>query len=289
MLGNDPLVWLVQYCRKLRSLISLSYEDVSILGMVGIVGLCAWQLGTGVWGQWWLTYWQYAPNRYRLWEQITLWIAQGSASFVLDFTVLSWVVFVSLSYLVIRPIRHSWLLFLWLGWFAYWGYITNAPVYFLLALVGHWEKRKRAAYLLVPLILLKEAAFIIAGLFLFVRSRRTRVYVILCGSAAIGLYCLMQVVLGEVPYFPNTAPFFTPFYLLETVRGWSAFTFIVLILCTGVLVLFSIKVLGYWWLWLIVGAMNCLFGIPWEPQLWFPIVLLLESSARARSVWDWVI
>ena len=111
-------------------------------------------------------YWNYAPNRYRLFHQLLM-ILHDSPFSIATLISLSFGLCITATYFIIRPQQRDLQLFLFgvllVGSFGA-GY--NAIIYPFLAIIGKYKDHPLAPILLIPLALTREFAFLMAVLFL---------------------------------------------------------------------------------------------------------------------------
>lgn len=259
----------------------LSNTDISVLGSIGIVGLYVAKMAKLGYGDWWTDFWQYAPNSYRLWEQFTIWISGGDGTFVVNFTIACWIVCVSLAYLILRPIEHPEILFVWLLWMGYFGYIMNGPMYLLLAIITRYRDRPWVSLFLLPLAVIKEVAFFIAAVYLFLYQPEHREDTVINSCLGAVAYIGTRIFIGETLYYPSGAQFFLPSIPYILVMSFPSL--LVFIVANIILLIFTSVVLGHHRLWLLVMIPNVLFALFWEAQLWFPLVILLISKRTVEK------
>jgi len=261
----------------------LTNVDISVLGAIAIIGLYVAKMAKLAYGDWWIDFWHYAPNTYRMWEQFTIWLSGGDGLFVLYFTILSWVVCVFIAYMIMRPIEHPEIFFLWLLWMGYFGYIMNGPMYLLFALLSRYAKERWIPILLIPLALIKEVALFIGAMYLLLYVKEHRKESVVGSALGALAYIAVRVLIGEVSYYPTGAQFFLP--MIQYVLVMSIQSFLVFIIANTILLLFTIDTLRHYRLWVLVLIPNLLFALFWEAQLWFPlIILLLKRDVKKEKI-----
>lgn len=212
---------------------------------------------------------QYAPFAYRLnWQIISL--LEDAPFSVLTWISISWIVSMILVYLILRPKGSQ--LFLFICWFAavsYFGTIFDGEALLLVTLVVVYKDYKYAPLLLIPIALFREIVAFIGFLFLFFYTENKKEGTLSFIIAGV-LYAVVRFILiGNRPY--QSLDFFTIPYLLDFLLNPTyLLVYIPLII---ILVLLTVD-LEYKWMWLITAIPNFLFALFWEPQLWFPLVLV---------------
>lgn len=234
----------------------------------------AWKYWFDV-GDFVIDYWQYAPNRYRLWEQLLLMLS-GSFSITL-LNIMSWFASFLIASLILHPIRGKeqriiicWYIFVCLS-----GAFYNGPMFIILALLLKYHDNKYISLLLIPLTLMKEVVGLIGFLYLWIVGKKETSYI---GGILGGIsYISMRLLLGEVGYAPP--PFIQQFAFLEVLNRLnpSLVLFYVMPLCLLLgLSFIQSKMNRRKALFVLLSSIPIfIFAIPWEPQLWFPMVFLL--------------
>lgn len=261
---------------------NLTDNDIIMLGAIGLVAESAYRLGSLYdLDSFFSTYWQYAPNAYRMYEQFSLWLYANFSVSISSFTALSFLVFGIAAYFVSRPIRRPELFLLWLMVMAFFGYLMNAPMFFLLCLIAKYRNSKYVSLLLIPLIFVKEITAFIGFLYLFVyQKRKESLPVFLIAASWYGLVAFCH----PIPYGPAAvAPFFTPIWIVTQYLPKVSPLSFVLLMAVLALVVLSAKWSSelsprFMIIWLLLAIPNCLFACPWEPQLWFPLIWMLLAS-----------
>lgn len=227
-----------------------------------------------------LTSWESAPNRYRMYKQFLLFLHDNPFPL---FTWLSlfWIICVYLTYLIIKPDSKDLLPFLVsITVLTLVRGVVDAPIYPILALLTVYRDKRWISLLLIPLALVKEiAAWVGLGvLFLYGENKREGIVSFSIGAA---IYAILRfVVIGDVGYPPNAAPFFVLPVLPSIILLSLKFVVIQSALSLFILIVTiqreDLRVL----LWTAVPVF--LFASFWYSHLWFPVIMV--ALARRRTI-----
>ena len=226
--------------------------------------------------------WTYAPNRYRLFHQLLIFLHDNPFSIV-TLISLSFGVCVTISYFIIRPEGNDLSLFLLgvvlVGCF---GYGLNAVMYPILALLSRYHKSPGAIFLLIPLALVKEFAFFVAVVFLFLvsRTRYLKLRALIVGALGVVCYLILRcMILGDVGNSPVSAPLFTLFYMIQGVDIWL----LGVGCCAVLMICLASRTRHDWYLTIVTALVVSIFALWWEPQLWLPTLILILAEPRRRT------
>lgn len=228
-------------------------------------------------------YLSFAPNAYRLQTQFILVISEYF-HFVEYFyyytTVATFFLSISLIYYVLKLDSvdlYLYLIFL-LQFVMQPSLIENAFSYVLLVLMIVYKK----PVLIIPNIIIKEFSLWQAlGYYFIIKRKYSRPLVF--GSLAGALYVSIVLLTGLEQYqftgisyifsFFSTIPFFVNDFMLREEH-------VLLVLSLSLAIFFSIETKQdiYLYLWQAIPIM--LFGLFWEIQLWFPVVLIILSNKK---------
>ena len=227
-----------------------------------------------------LTSWASAPNRYRMYKQLLLFLHENPFPL---FTWLSlfWIICVYLTYLIMKPDSNNLLPFIVsITVLTLVCGIVDAPIYPILALLTIYRDKKWISLLLIPLALIKEiAAWIGLGVLLLHGGNKKEGIVSFSIGAAI--YAILRfVIIGDVGYAPDAAPFFVlpvlPSIILPSLKFvviQSAFSLFILIIAIQ---REDLRIL----LWTAVPVF--LFALFWYSHLWIPVIIV--ALARRRTI-----
>jgi len=185
----------------------------------------------------------------------------------------SWIISLVLVYLIIPKTGESEIIFmLWLVAISAFGTIFDGPAFVFLALIMKYKKSKYCFLLFIPLILFKEIIAFIAFVALFLGSDkkiRLSLSVIPAGMA----YLLFRLFVGTKPQ--AVGGLFLP--VIPAITTSFVFVFWIPIMIVLIALSFTKQ---FTKLWLITGIVLCVFALPWEPQLWFPLVIIQMLEKR---------
>ena len=89
--------------------------DILFISIIIITTLSSWNIVKDLLN-WWTYYWQFSPNAFRYFEQLLLYINTPFFT-ITAMSVWSWLIFLPLTYLIIRPQTEDSVLFLlWNAW-----------------------------------------------------------------------------------------------------------------------------------------------------------------------------
>lgn len=221
---------------------------------------------------------QYAPFAYRLNWQIVSFL-NGAPFSVLTWMSISWIASIILVYIILRPKGSQLLLFIcWFAAVCYFGTIYDGEALVLIALLARYMDNKYTPLLLVPIALFREIVAFTGLLFLFFYTNK-KIEGFLSFIAGGALYGVVRfIVIGNKPY--AAFDFFTMPFLLDFLMNPAyVFTYILLIVA---LIFFTINT-QYKWMWLFSAIPFFMFALFWEPQLWFPLVLIQLGVSRYKE------
>ncbi len=243
-------------------------------------------------------YWSYSPNAYRLFEQFLIWLETVTSISIKWYVILSWVICISITYLILKPKHFESVLFLlWVIWIAEWGNISNGPMYLILALIVKYADRKETPLLLIPLVFVKEVGAFIGIIYLFFIEQRKEDAVI-WGVIAATMYTAVRfIIIGPIPaygdVYPGSAPSITIFFVWEKLTTVST-SFILLRVIPSIGLLTYTISYGYFkskhfkqelLLWILTAIPIFIFALFYEPQLWFPtLVVILFMRTRKEKI-----
>jgi hypothetical protein len=233
----------------------------------------------------WTWYFEYAPNRYRLMQQILLRLSSDILSLGM-LHVIVWGISITLTFIIIRPNIPETIGLSILAWMmSVQLLILSAPGYVLLSLFCKTRDYKYSILLLPCIILFKEFLFYSAIMMLLllpsVFSRKQLwLRAVLGGIQSVVAYCIMIIIMGPIGAAPGGTPLVTVFYVIQVLQtSWlnSAITFLSIILFSFVFVVRRKKDLI---LIPLLIAPIFILGFFWEPQLWFPAMIALIYDHR---------
>ncbi len=235
----------------------------------------------------WRWYLQYAPNRYRIFQQILL-CADNHIFSLGTWHAIIWGVSVSLLLIAMHPdLPESVSLLILIMMMSIQSLILSAPGYVLLYLVLK-HREDKYAYALLPLIaLIKEFLLysaVIGILLLPVTDRKSsNERIIMWGIVSAIVYIVFVLSMGVVNAAPGGTPLVTTLYVVNVLQtGWrdSAALFAIIILAA---ILPRIRSKGDAVALFLSAAPVFVFGFFWEPQLWLPaLIVLIERGRRAQ-------
>ncbi len=228
-------------------------------------------------------YWNYAPNRYRLFHQFLMILHDNPLS-IATLISLSFGICVTAAYFIIRPQHRDLQLFL-LGVLlvGIFGYGYNAIIYPLLALVGKYKHHSLTPLLLIPLVLCKEFAFFVAVVFLLLYSRNKLSALIYGGLGTVSYLVVRFLILGNVTNSPSSAPLFTPLHMLSKFNLWFLglnLWFLGIGCCVVILMVIATNKTKEKYLVIVTAIIASLLALWWEPQLWIPTLVLILAERR---------
>lgn len=247
-------------------------EQFIVASSLVILTRLTWNTGQRVDLVKFIGYMHESPEAYRLWDHVLLRFHRRPFS-IITLETLSFSVCMLVSYLLFMPTGLYGLMFV-AGVLACSSdfsvrHSVQYPLLTLLAVTSN-------PVLLVPLILTKElAAWLGLGYLLLIGGLQP--LTLICAGVAFLAYVAMRKMVGKRE---RRAPFFAPPYYIQYIRGKLEGKGRGLILwnLTGVFVMivFSAVTGPALLLWTAVPVL--LFALWWEPQLWWPTVLVLLAG-----------
>lgn len=223
-----------------------------------------------------LEYWTHVPNRYRLFHQLLIYFHDRPLS-IYTLIALSFGICMTITYLIVKPKGEMLSIFL-LGviFVGALGYGFNAIIYPIMAIIGKYRDRSSISLLLIPLVLFKEFAFFVSLVFLVLYSENSKNKII---SIIVGIMSTMMYLI-IVSVIPGDAEnVFTLFYMIQKINLW----FIGLVFCMSIMILCIIKDKRDVIMVSVTGVAILFFGLFWEPQLWFPTIVLIIAVKRVEK------
>lgn len=233
----------------------------------------------------WTWYFEYSPNRYRLMQQILLRLSSNILSLGM-LHVIVWWISITLTFIIIRPnIPETIGLSLLALMMSVQLLILSAPGYVLFSLFCRTRDYKYSILLLPCIILFKEFLFYSAEIMLLLLTsifNRKQLYIraVVGGIMSILAYCAMIIIMGPADAAPGGTPLVTVFYVIQVLQtSWlySTIIFLSIILFSFTFVVRRKKDILLIFL-LVVPIF--IFGFFWEPQLWFPAMIVLICRHR---------
>ena len=226
-----------------------------------------------------LIYWDYAPNRYRLFLQLLIFLHEIPFS-VITLISLTFGISMTITYLIIKPKDQDLILFiaavLLVGGFAY-GY--NAIMYPMLAIIGKYKDHKLTPLLLIPLALFKEFTFVIAVLYLLLYIKK-KLPILICSTIGAISYLIIRFwVLFDTTNNPNGAPLITLLHALKSTDLWL----LGIGLCIIIIMILAVKEKREGILIITTAIIIVTFALWWEPQLWVPTLILILARRRIEE------
>lgn len=249
-------------------------EIVNNIVFVAVLAICA-EFALAGYNERWagsdFSYFIYSPMRYRLWTQFLLFFNGRPLSLAALFSM-SFVASMLVLWLIVRRTNELGVLLLGIVTVCLFLRLADAPMYVLLACVA---KTKRPE-LLVPLILVKEAAAWLAFgyLLLYCRTRKTVFY----GCVAGLLYLVVRfIIIGNVPSFYPGYPLVILPLVIEELSAMSITSLLFNVGAAFALVVCVIQDRKQLFLaiWLLIPIL--LFSVAYEVHHWFMLVVLLVS------------
>jgi len=256
----------------------MNRERLAKVGLTVVLWHLAFRVGQQVHSEF-LIYMQYAPNCYRLWDQLLLYLHDHPFSYIM-LTSTVWALSILGTWLLIRPDEMDTLaLIIGAVSASLYFYIRQGPQYLLLAALVV-SGSPAVLLLLVPV---KEYAVIVGVLYLLTYRREsirhtTILWIILTGLLYLGIHQMV----GPVPYAPGGAPLVTPQYVLTKL---SADMVTALVKCVPILVMLvlvarerrDVLFLS------LCGVFVLTFGQFWEMHLWLAPAVTVMAERRRRE------
>lgn len=246
------------------------YKQTIIIGMVLLAYThVLWEINNSI--NFTLTYYSYSPDKYRLQEQVFLFLNRRilGLSFMTLTALSFFVVFMSI-YVLIGPLDDKQLLdfILLMSIFLVHANMNNSLMYLLIILVIVTNKD----WLSVGLIFIKEISFYLIWLYLFITEPTKRKKLIVYVFLASFIYIIIRfIVIGNVPVYHNGLWVPWLFNLHVLLENWFA------IIYTIILGIYFIPK-KYYKLVILYSIPILFFSMFWETQLWFPLLMLCFSE-----------
>ena len=248
------------------------FKQYLIISLLVILVRMTWHTGQRVDVDRFIEYMHEDPEAYRLWDHILLHFHRRPFS-IITLETLSFSLCVLVSYLLIMPTGLDGLLFL-VGVLACSSNfsVRHSVQYPLLALLALTS----SPFLLVPLILTKELAAWL-GLGYLILTNGFQPLIIILAGVAFMVYLIMRRIIGTRQRVSGGAPLFAiPYYvkyMQGKIEGKNRVTILWNVAGVCAMVVFLIMRGPFILLWVAVPVF--LFALWWEPQLWFPTVVVV--------------
>jgi hypothetical protein len=211
------------------------------------------------------------PNAFRLWDR-TLLIFHRRPFSIYTLQSISFALCLVATYLFLTPRGDDLIIFL-LSAIAMSSYtrVRASIGYPLLAMLVLTE----SPLFLLPLILIKEHTGFVGLGYLLLHSGIDMISIAFCGGVALMLYISARVFLPAKPRAEHATPLFTPrrAYAIIRGRGRSRFALFWAFAYLPLVIWFGLLRSPLLLLWATIPIL--LFALFWEPQLWFPVVIVL--------------
>ncbi|MBY9005705.1 MAG: hypothetical protein KGD63_03015 [Candidatus Lokiarchaeota archaeon] len=190
----------------------------------------------------------------------------------------------SITYFLIRPKDKDYLIFIVLSCFL--PVFDNILQILLLVLLVKFRERRGISILLIPIIIIKELGAWIGFGYLLLSKKRSIYEIFVASIFSIIIFLFIRILIGDIEYPPNLAPFFTPPYIFNQLLDNPQFILIhlfiniiplILILFYTIQGKFEKKLL----IWNVLPI--CLFAIFWESQLWLPVIMIILMHRKLNK------
>jgi hypothetical protein len=249
----------------------------------------AWDKGQSIQPQYLIEYMQESPNAYRLFDQFLLKLHRKRFSFI-TWTSIAWFGSLVLTYIILfNPV-----------WFTNWPFATLVVwnpqrMVFLIGAAAcsmNFYIRQSLLYpllalfsvtlnplLLLPIVVVKEQGLWLAGGYLMFIGHLDLLNMTYIGLAGV-FYLLVRWSIGKKPRSVENAPFFTPRYAINHLRNKRPKQVLIDLVALAAMFVFVVMegMLGIQMIIWTAGLVF-LFALWWEPQLWFPTVILILGGA----------
>ncbi|MBD3406296.1 MAG: hypothetical protein GF411_09320 [Candidatus Lokiarchaeota archaeon] len=253
-----------------------------------VYSLCGLVFGVVSWiyivasnvGEFWMWYFDFAPNRYRILQQALLTISESSATLGL-LHVIIWGLSITVLLGIIQPNwRESAAILILLTMMTIQSLVLSAPGYIVLAIYAKHRDHRYSLILLPILIVIKEYLFFVAVVYSCFQNREAffskfDYRLITSIGFSLLMYLALVLFMGPASTPSGGVPFYTVNFVIDIFQNTpsshllliaainlSAFLFVLEHRLDGVLLFFLLSPIF-------------IFGFFWESQLWFPSLVII--------------